>query len=296
MERANGYLETSFLRGRAFTSPADFNTQLTDWLQRANARQHRRLDCRPIDRWEADKAAMLELPPVAPILGWRTSTRLPRDHYVVARRYGAGMGDDLGAVVRTGYDAAMSSYAHLEQARWPRDRWLRSVATLLTPNAEVLDLGCATGVPTCAVLAPTFRVTGVDISPAQIEQARANVPAATFICDDLRTVEFTAGQFDAVVSLYTFDHVPRDQHGSLLARIHRWLRPGGYLLLSIEDTDEPGRTVEWLGVDMHFSMFDAERTRRLVMDAGFVIVRTAVETQIEGDTEIPYTWILAQAA
>jgi transposase len=82
VERANGYLETSFLPGRSFTSPADFNAQLAEWLVRANHRQHRRLGCRPADRWEADKAGMLELPPVAPVTGWRLSTRLPRDHYV----------------------------------------------------------------------------------------------------------------------------------------------------------------------------------------------------------------------
>jgi transposase len=82
VERANGYLETSFLPGRAFNSPDDFNIQLTDWLQRANQRHHRRLGCRPVDRWGADRAAMLGLPPVAPVTGWRLSTRLPRDHYV----------------------------------------------------------------------------------------------------------------------------------------------------------------------------------------------------------------------
>jgi transposase len=82
VERANGYLETSFLPGRSFTSPADFNAQLTGWLTRANTRQHRALGCRPADRWDADKAAMLDLPPAAPVTGWRLSTRLPRDHYV----------------------------------------------------------------------------------------------------------------------------------------------------------------------------------------------------------------------
>ncbi|MBF6271703.1 IS21 family transposase [Nocardia farcinica] len=82
VERANGYLETSFLPGRTFTSPADFNFQLTEWLVKANQRHHRRLGCRPIDRWQADRAAMLELPPVDPVVGWRFSTRLPRDHYV----------------------------------------------------------------------------------------------------------------------------------------------------------------------------------------------------------------------
>ncbi|MCT2587544.1 IS21 family transposase [Actinophytocola gossypii] len=82
VERANGYLETSFLPGRAFTGPGDFNAQLAGWLQRANQRQHRRLGCRPLDRWDADRSAMLALPPVAPVTGWRLSTRLPRDHYV----------------------------------------------------------------------------------------------------------------------------------------------------------------------------------------------------------------------
>ncbi|SDJ03320.1 Integrase core domain-containing protein [Actinokineospora alba] len=83
VERVNGYFETSFLPGRSFTSPTDFNAQLAEWLAtRANQRQHRRLGCRPADRWDADRAAMLELPPVAPVVGWRATTRLPRDHYV----------------------------------------------------------------------------------------------------------------------------------------------------------------------------------------------------------------------
>lgn len=82
VERANGYLETSFLPGRTFTGPGDFNTQLVDWLKLANARAHRALGCRPEQRWQVDRAAMLALPPVTPQLGWRTRVRLPRDHYV----------------------------------------------------------------------------------------------------------------------------------------------------------------------------------------------------------------------
>ena len=52
VERANKYLETSFLPGRGFASPGDFNTQLGGWLARANQRQHRRLGCRPVERWK----------------------------------------------------------------------------------------------------------------------------------------------------------------------------------------------------------------------------------------------------
>ncbi|MFE1785469.1 IS21 family transposase [Streptomyces sp. NPDC059506] len=82
VERANGYLETSFLPGRAFTSPADFNVQLADWLTKANRRVHRSLQARPAERLEADRSRMLPLPPVSPPSWWKMSLRLPRDHYV----------------------------------------------------------------------------------------------------------------------------------------------------------------------------------------------------------------------
>ena len=48
VERANGYLQTSFMPGREFTSPADFNTQLDGWLPRANERLLRRTGARPV--------------------------------------------------------------------------------------------------------------------------------------------------------------------------------------------------------------------------------------------------------
>jgi transposase len=82
VERAHDWLERSFLPGRTFSSPADFNTQLTAWLAVANRGTKRVLGCAPSDRIAGDKAAMLALPPVAPVTGWRASTRLARDHYV----------------------------------------------------------------------------------------------------------------------------------------------------------------------------------------------------------------------
>jgi transposase len=82
VERAHDYLERSFLPGRAFGSPADFNAQLQGWLELVNQRPRRALGCAPSDRIVADRAAMLALPPVAPATGWRASTRLARDHYI----------------------------------------------------------------------------------------------------------------------------------------------------------------------------------------------------------------------
>jgi hypothetical protein len=82
VERANQFLETSFLPGRTFTSPEDFNAQLGQWLPVANARLVRRTGARPADLISQDKAAMLGLPPVPPVTGFATRVRLPRDYYV----------------------------------------------------------------------------------------------------------------------------------------------------------------------------------------------------------------------
>ena len=82
VERRNGFFETSFMPGRDFTSPADFNTQFSEWLTHANSRVVRTIKARPVDLLESDRAAMLQLPPVPPSVGWFNRVRLGRDYYV----------------------------------------------------------------------------------------------------------------------------------------------------------------------------------------------------------------------
>jgi transposase len=82
LERRNGWFETSFMPGRSFSSPADFNTQFTEWLTRANRRVVRTIKAAPVDLIDADRAAMLPLPPAPLQLGWRNTIRLGRDYYV----------------------------------------------------------------------------------------------------------------------------------------------------------------------------------------------------------------------
>lgn len=80
--RSHQYLETSFMPGRKFRSPDDFNTQPADWLPIANSRVVRRICGRPIDLVSIDTAAMLSLPPVPPLTAAYSQIRLPRDYHV----------------------------------------------------------------------------------------------------------------------------------------------------------------------------------------------------------------------
>jgi cyclopropane fatty-acyl-phospholipid synthase-like methyltransferase len=120
------------------------------------------------------------------------------------------------------------AYAQLAHAApWPRMRWLEKLLAVLPSSAAVLDLGCGSGDPAAIALARQHHVTGVDISAAQIIKARQNVPRGTFLHADLGSVTFSPGSFDAVVSFYTLEHLPREEHAAIFGRIATWLKPGG---------------------------------------------------------------------
>jgi SAM-dependent methyltransferase len=197
-------------------------------------------------------------------------------------------------LVARGYDVAAERYARLEdEAEWPRGRWLRVLLALLPDGADVLDLGCGAGQGT-AEIARRHRAVGVDVSGVQLERARQLVPGATFVQADMAELDLPAESFDAVVLFYALGHVPRDRHATVLRRMRGWLRPGGYLLLSDEDSDVPDTVGTWLGQPMFFSHFDAVATTSLVEAAGFEVLSSEVEAQVEEGTQIPYLWLLAR--
>ena len=83
VERLHGYLETSFVPGRRFTSPEDFQTKLDAWFAEvANVRLHSTIRCRPIDRLAEDRSATLPLPARSPDLTWRFHAPVHPDPYV----------------------------------------------------------------------------------------------------------------------------------------------------------------------------------------------------------------------
>lgn len=108
VERRNGWFETSFMPGRDFASPQDFNDQFGGWLGTANSRVVRTTKAKPVDLLEVDKAAMLALPPVPPVTGWRKQERLGRDYYV--RIAGNDYSVDPSAIGRM-----VDAYANLDR-------------------------------------------------------------------------------------------------------------------------------------------------------------------------------------
>jgi transposase len=79
VERLQGYIETNYEPGRRFANELDFQLQLDRWFQKANARTHKTLRARPIDRLIEEREAMRPLPHHEPDVDRRWVTRVPPD-------------------------------------------------------------------------------------------------------------------------------------------------------------------------------------------------------------------------
>ena len=175
-------------------------------------------------------------------------------------------------LVRRSYDQI--SYAYRGDSL-PRDRgyfrWLAELTPLLQPGGAVLDLGCGCGVPVAQEMAQQFAVTGVDISPVQIERARGLVPQATFICVDMAGVDFAPQSFAAIVSFYALIHLPVAEHRPLLARCFDWLQPGGLLMAIVGYGAWTGSEADWHGAPMFWSHADEGTYLHWLVEIGFVV-------------------------
>ena len=203
--------------------------------------------------------------------------------------------DPVG-VVQDGYDRIAQRYLDWSGPSVVRREQLDRLLALLQPRSRFLELGCGAGEPVTRVLSQLHDVTAVDVSSTQLALAARHAPLATLIQADMSALDMPEASFDAVVAFYSLTHVPRQRHAELLARIARWLRPGGLFFATMGAEDNPDDYGDdWLGAPMFWSHFDADTNRALVQAAGLDIVEATVIDEDEDGVLVPFLWVDARA-
>ena len=148
--------------------------------------------------------------------------------------------DDFFTVRVDGYDEHMKRNIHGASS------FYAFTASLLPTekNANVLDLGCGTGLELEEYFSvnPCAKVTGIDLTKAMLEMLKAKFSdkEITTICGSYFEVPFGENVFDAAVSVESLHHFTKEQKIPLYMKLRTALKPGGYFILTdyFSESDE----------------------------------------------------------
>lgn len=141
------------------------------------------------------------------------------------------------AAVVAAYDAEAAAY---DQHDYPSDmqrEWVARVLRLIPPGGSVLDAPCGTGKYFPLVAAAGHRVAGVDQSAGMLAEARRRGIAFSLEHRALQDLSY-AREFDAVLTVDTMENIPPEDWPVVLANVHRAVRPGGVMYLTVEEVDQ----------------------------------------------------------
>ena len=217
---------------------------------------------------------------------------------------------DYLSATRIAYDTVAPDYADLladNLAHQPFDRAvlglyaeLVHVATRSTDGTlpQVKDVGCGPGRITAHLASLKLDASGIDLSPAMIDEARRRHPGLTFTVGSMTALdELIAGSVDGIVAWYSVIHVPPAEHRAVYAGFRRALKPGGHLLLAFQCGDEKRDITDAYG---HSGLrLDAYRLQPDHVEAdlaatGFTHVARLTRAPIDAEKN-PQAYIIARA-
>jgi len=197
---------------------------------------------------------------------------------------------DLDAVLADGAEArdarVLATYGAVAEAyadrisdeldELPFERWLLGRVAASAPG-PIADVGCGPGHVTAFLAEFGADVTGFDVTPEMVAQARARHPELTFEVADLRRLlkPRTADGWGAVLAWYSLIHLAPSELGPAVAALARTLHPGGLLVLALHAGPELRRRDTWWdyeGLELDFVLPDPELVVAAVSAAGLVDV------------------------
>jgi len=178
---------------------------------------------------------------------------------------------DHKKMVIDGYNKCSTNYAKVRNNE--NESSLKLLTDKLIRNdAKVLDLGCGNGIPVSKILSK-YKLTGIDISEKQIEQAKSNIPNAEFICTDILEFDFKDNYWNAIVSYYTIFHLKKDEQLMLFDKMAKGLSLGGYFLLTLTLLNEQGYIEDdFFGVEMFWENYSLKEYESILAKKGMEIL------------------------
>ncbi|MEV6591907.1 class I SAM-dependent methyltransferase [Streptomyces acidicola] len=165
-------------------------------------------------------------------------------------------------VVRESYDRVADNYAHMVATTGVGDirrhPWLKAsidaFADTVRELGPVLDVGCGPGTVTAYLAERGLDVSGVDLSPRMIENARRLHPHCRFSVASATDLDLGEASLGGVLGWWSLFNLPRHVLPQVLALFARALKPGGHFITATHVGDEDAvRTEAYGGVPVRWT-------------------------------------------
>jgi len=160
-----------------------------------------------------------------------------------------------------------------------------------SPEDTVLDVACGPGLLVCAFARVVKHATGVDMTPAMVEQARKlqqekGLTNVTWQTGDVYSLPFPPAQFSIVSSRFAFHHL--EEPPKALKEMKRACKPGGRIVVA-DMSPLPARAdalnaAEKLRDPSHVRALPVDELRGLFEQAGLT-TPTITTYRMEGEME-----------
>lgn len=151
----------------------------------------------------------------------------------------------------------------------------RTLLVQLPSNPVILDAGCGNGRDMAWFEAHRAQVTGIDLSPGMLAQARPHV-RGPLLEMDMRSLSLLDEAFDAVWCMAAFLHLPKTVAPEALAGFRRVLKRNGFLVLGLQEGYAEGWEQSMYGnVERFFARYEPREIDELLLSAGFSTVSQA---------------------
>jgi SAM-dependent methyltransferase/pimeloyl-ACP methyl ester carboxylesterase len=222
-----------------------------------------------------------------------------RNEFIVPESSGSVTGDQTRAM-RHSYDQIADEYArriYHELEGKPFDRELLSrFAKAVGVKREICDMGCGPGHIARYLQSLGASVSGLDISPAMVKQARLLNPGIRFQVGDMLALDLPDCTLAAIVAFYAIVNIPKQSLPTIFREMFRVLQARGQLLLAFHIGDGAAHYDElWdRPISMDFFYFQPAEIRGCLEAAGFAIEevneRQPYAPEVEHQSHRAYIW------
>jgi SAM-dependent methyltransferase len=194
--------------------------------------------------------------------------------------------------VRDSYDSVAADYVENvagELEHKPFDRaYLDRLATELSDKGPVVELGCGPGHVGRYLHDRGVDISGLDLSPGMIDEARRLNLGMQFVVGDMLDLPYADGSLAALVAFYSIIHFDAAQLDQSIREFRRVLRPGGLAAVAFHVGDETLHRTEWWGhaISIDFHLLDPADVTRRAIRAGLTVEQLQERDPIP-DVEYP---------